>query len=75
MATESVFIVCTNRDFNGNPITSAKGEYDCFQIMDKLKINDSISSIEMSSGYTVTVWEHNFKGKTTTFRADTIRWR
>jgi hypothetical protein len=70
-AIDSVVIVYTNRDFNGNPITLAQGRYDYYKIADQLKINDSIKSIKIPPGYTVTVWEHNRQGKTTTFKADT----
>jgi len=71
MATESGITVYQNRDFDGNPVTLAAGSYDYYQITDKLKINDRILSIKIPPGYTVTVYEHNFKGKTATFRDDT----
>jgi hypothetical protein len=70
-AIDSVVIVYTNRDFNGNPIPLAEGEHDYYKIADQLKINDSIQSIKIPPGYTVTVWEHNRQGKTATFKADT----
>ncbi len=70
-AIDSAVIVYTNRDFNGTPVTLAKGKYTFQQIADQLKINDSISSIKIPPGYTATVWEHNFSGKTTTFSTDT----
>jgi len=70
-AIDSVVIVYTNRDFNGNPITLARGRHDYYKIADQLKINDAIKSIKIPPGYTVTVWEHNRQGKTTTFKADT----
>jgi hypothetical protein len=63
--------VYTNHDCNGNPVILAEGSYDYSQVMDKLKINDRVSSVKVPPGYTVTVWEHNFSGKTTTFKVDT----
>jgi len=71
MATVKGVTVYANRDYDGNPVTLATGKYDFHQIADQLKINDTISSIKIPPGYTVTVWEHNFSGKTTTFSADT----
>jgi len=69
--TESYITVYTNRDFNGNPVNLAAGTYRLGQLLDKGVINDSISSIKIPPGYTVFIWEHNFTGKTTTFRDDT----
>ncbi len=71
MVTDSGITVYTNRDFNGNPITLAEGQHDYYKITDQLKINDRVQSIRIPPGFTVTVWEHNFKGKSTTFKADT----
>jgi hypothetical protein len=71
MAAVKGVTVYANRDYDGNSVTLAKGKYGYHEIADQLKINDTISSIKIPPGYTVTVWEHNFSGKTTTFKADT----
>jgi len=62
----------TDINYSRNPVTLSEGRYNLAQLNAAGIRNDDISSIKISNGYIMTIYEHdNFEGKYWTFKSNT----